>query len=48
MFVLLRKHRLLEDYIAQLTRAGVKTYEVNRNKINDRGFDGVRSDNASC
>lgn len=40
--IVARTHRLLEDYIAQLTRAGVKTYEINRNKLDDRSFDGVR------
>jgi superfamily I DNA/RNA helicase/mRNA-degrading endonuclease RelE of RelBE toxin-antitoxin system len=37
-----RTHRLLDDYIAQLTRAGIKTYEIKRSKLDDRTFDGVR------
>lgn len=37
-----RTHKLLEDYIAHLTRAGIKTYEIKRSKLDDRSFDGVR------
>ena len=37
-----RTHRLLDDYIAQLTRAGLRTYEIKRSKLDDRTFDGVR------
>lgn len=40
--IVARTHRLLDDYIAQLTQAGIKTYEIKRNKLDDRSFDGVR------
>jgi superfamily I DNA/RNA helicase len=40
--VVARTHRLLDDYIALLTRSGLKTYEIKRNKLDDRSFDGVR------
>lgn len=40
--IVARTHRLLDDYIAQMTRAGIKTYEIKRTKLDDRTFDGVR------
>lgn len=40
--IVARTHRLLDDYIAHLTRAGFKTYEIKRNKLDDRNFGGVR------
>ena len=40
--IVARTHKLLDDYIAHLTRAGIKTYEIKRNKLDDRTFDGVR------
>lgn len=40
--IVARTHRLLDDYIAKFTRAGIKTYEIKRNRIDDRNFDGVR------
>lgn len=40
--IVARTHRLLDDYITQLTRAGIKTYEIRRNKLDDRGFNGLR------
>jgi len=40
--IVARTHRLIDDYIAQLTRAGIKTYEIKRSKLDDRSFDGVR------
>jgi superfamily I DNA/RNA helicase/mRNA-degrading endonuclease RelE of RelBE toxin-antitoxin system len=40
--IVARTHRLLDDYIAQLTQAGIKTYEIKRNKLDDRSFNGVR------
>lgn len=40
--IVARTHRLLDDYIAHLTRAGIRTYEIKRNKLDDRGFDGAR------
>lgn len=40
--IVARTHRLLDDYIAQLNRVGIRTYEIKRNKLDDRSFDGVR------
>ncbi len=40
--IVTRTHRLLDDYIAQLTHAGIKTYEIKRNKFDDRRVNGVR------
>lgn len=40
--VVARTHRLLDDYIAYLTRAGIRTYEIKRAKLDDRSIDGVR------
>lgn len=40
--IVARTHRLLDDYIAQLTNAGIKTYEIKRNKFDDRRVNGVR------
>lgn len=37
-----RTHRLLDDYIAQLTRVGLRTYEIKRSRPEDRTLDGVR------
>lgn len=37
-----RTNRLLDDYIAQLTRAGLRTYEIKRSRPEDRTLDGVR------
>ena len=40
--IVARTHRLLDDYIAQLNNAGIKTYEIRRSKLDERSFDGVR------
>ena len=40
--VVARTKKLVEDYIAQLTGAGFRTYEIKRNKTEDRGLEGVR------
>ena len=40
--IVARTKRLLEDYIAQFTKAGIKTYVIKRNKSDDRSFDGIR------
>lgn len=40
--IVTRTHRLLNDYIALLTRSGIRTYEIRRNKLDDRSFEGVR------
>ena len=40
--IVARTHHLLDDYIAQLNRAGIKNYEIKRNKLDDRNLDGVR------
>lgn len=40
--VVARTHKLLDNYIAGLQRAGIKSFEIKANKIDDRSFDGVR------
>lgn len=40
--IVARTHRLLDDYIAQLTNAGIKFYEIKRSKLDDRSSEGVR------
>lgn len=40
--VVARTHKLLNDYLAQLTQAGIRVYEINRNKLDDRNYDGIR------
>ena len=37
-----RTKRLVDDYIAQITRAGLRAYEIKRSKTEDRSLDGVR------
>ena len=38
-----RTKKLVEDYIAQFTRAGIRSYAIKRNKTDDRSFsDGLR------
>lgn len=40
--VVARTHKLLNDYTAQLTQAGLRVYEIKRSKVDDRNYDGVR------
>lgn len=40
--IVARTHRLLDDYIVQLNKMGIKTYEIKRNKTEDRSIEGVR------
>ena len=40
--IVARTHKLLDNYIAGLQRAGVKSFEIKANKTDDRSFDGVR------
>lgn len=40
--IVARTKRLIEDYIAQLTSAGIRSYAIKRNKVDDRSLDGVR------
>ncbi|KSV16612.1 DNA helicase UvrD [Dehalococcoides mccartyi] len=40
--VVARTHRLLDDYIKQLNQAGIRTYEIKTNKLDDRSFEGLR------
>jgi superfamily I DNA/RNA helicase len=37
-----RTNKLLEDYKKELPNAGIKVYEIKRNKLDDRSFDGIR------
>ena len=40
--VVARTRKLVEDYIAQFTRAGIRSYAIKKNKTDDRNFDGLR------
>jgi len=40
--VVSRTKKLVDDYISQFTKAGIRSYAIKRNKIDDRGFDGLR------
>ena len=40
--VVARTKKLVDDYIALFTRAGIRSYAVKRNKADDRSFDGLR------
>ena len=37
-----RTHKLLDDYKKELPNAGIKVYEIKRNKLDDRSFEGIR------
>ena len=34
--------KLVDDYIAQFTKAGIRSYAIKRNKTDDRNYDGLR------
>ncbi len=40
--IVARTKKLVDDYIAQLTKAGIRSYAIKRNKSDDRSFDGIR------
>lgn len=40
--VVARTQKLVDDYIAQFTRAGIRSYAIKRNKTDDRNYDGLR------
>lgn len=40
--VVARTKKLVDDYVALFTRAGIKSYVIKRNKVEDRSFDGLR------
>lgn len=40
--VVARTKKLVDDYIALFTRAGIRSYAIKRNKVDDRSFDGLR------
>lgn len=40
--VVARTKKLVDDYIALFTGAGIRSYAIKRNKVDDRGFDGLR------
>lgn len=40
--VVARTRKLVDDYIALFTRAGIRSYAIKRNKVDDRSFDGLR------
>ena len=40
--IVARTKKLVDDYIAQFTKAGIRSYAIKRNKSDDRSFDGLR------
>lgn len=40
--VVARTRKLVDDYIALFARAGIRSYVIKRNKVDDRSFDGLR------
>ena len=40
--IVARTKKLVDDYIAQLTKAGIRSYAIKRNKSDDRSFNGIR------
>lgn len=42
IWIVARTHKLLDNYIAGLQRAGIKSFEIKANKTDNRSFDGVR------
>ncbi|MCC8046584.1 MAG: UvrD-helicase domain-containing protein [Clostridiales bacterium] len=40
--IVARTKKLVDDYIAQFTKAGVRSYAIKRNKVDDRSFEGLR------
>lgn len=40
--VVARTRKLVDDYLALFTRAGIRSYAIKRNKVDDRSFDGLR------
>lgn len=40
--VVARTNKLVDDYIALFTGAGIRSYAIKRNKVDDRSFDGLR------
>lgn len=40
--IVARTKKLVEDYIALFTKAGIRSYAIKRNKVDDRSFDGLR------
>ena len=40
--IVARTHKLLDNYIAGLQRAGIKSFEIKANKTDDRSLGGVR------
>lgn len=40
--IVARTHKLLDGYIAGLSQEGIRSYEIKKNKIDDRSMDGVR------
>ena len=40
--IVARTKKLVEDYVAQLTKAGIRSYVIKRNKTDNRNYDGLR------
>ena len=40
--IVARTKKLVDDYIVELTKAGIRSYAIKRNKSDDRAYDGLR------
>lgn len=40
--IVARTKKLVDDYVAQLTKAGIRSYVIKRNKTDNRNYDGLR------
>ncbi len=40
--IVARTKKLVDDYIALLTKSGIRAYAIKRNKVDDRSFEGLR------
>ncbi|MDO4556711.1 MAG: 3'-5' exonuclease [Lachnospiraceae bacterium] len=40
--VVARTHKLLEDYIVNFTKNGIRSFEIRKSKFDDRGIEGLR------
>lgn len=40
--IVARTNKLVNDYIAQFTKVGIRSYAIKRNKSDDRNYDGLR------
>ena len=40
--IVARTKKLVDDYVAQLMKAGIRSYVIKRNKTDNRNYDGLR------